>query len=57
VYGDPEKWKVLYLANKARLPQPDNPDLINPGMVLEIPSLWGETRQGMWEPNKEYGTP
>jgi hypothetical protein len=57
VYGDSKKWKVLYFANKSKLPKPDNPDLIEPGMVLEIPSLWGETRQGLWDPNVIYGTP
>jgi hypothetical protein len=57
VYGDPQKWKVLYFANQSKLPNPDNPDLIETGMVLEIPSLWGETRQGMWDSSKEYGTP
>jgi hypothetical protein len=49
-YGDPFKWKVIYDANKAKLPQPDNPDLIEPGMVLDIPSIKGEARQGMWQP-------
>jgi len=50
VYGDPWKWRVLYDANKSRLPDPNNPDLIEPGMVLEIPDLQGEARQGMWRP-------
>ena len=49
-YGDPFKWKVIYDANKAKLPQQDNPDLIEPGMVLDIPSIKGEARQGMWQP-------
>jgi nucleoid-associated protein YgaU len=49
-YGDPFKWKILYDANKSKLPQPDNADLIEPGMVLDIPSIKGETRQGMWRP-------
>jgi nucleoid-associated protein YgaU len=51
-YGDPERWRVLYEANKAKLPNPDNPDLIEPGMVLDIPSIRGETRRGMWEPGR-----
>ena len=54
VYGDPWKWKVLYEANKSRMPNPNNPDLIHPGMVLDIPSISGEARQGMWDQNKTY---
>ena len=54
VYNDPNQWRVLYEANRARMPQPDNPDLIHPDMVLNIPSLKGETRQGMWDPNANY---
>jgi HEPN domain-containing protein len=52
VYGDPWKWKVLYEANKDKMPEPANPDLILPGMVLDIPSIQGETRQGMWTPGR-----
>jgi len=52
VYGDPEKWRVLYEANRSKMPEPNNPDLIEPGMVLEIPSISGEARQGMWDPNQ-----
>jgi len=37
VYGDPWKWRRLYEANKSRMPDPNNPDLIEPGMVLDIP--------------------
>jgi nucleoid-associated protein YgaU len=54
VYGDPAKWRMLYNANKAKLPEPDNPDLIHPGMILDIPSIDGETRSGMWDPSKNY---
>ena len=54
VYNDPKKWKLIYDANKSRLPQPDNPDLIHPGMVLDIPSVKGENRQGMWDAGKTY---
>jgi LysM repeat protein len=53
-YGDPTKWKILYNANKAKMPQPDNPDLIHPGMILDIPSLNGEARQGLWDANRTY---
>jgi hypothetical protein len=53
-YGDPAKWRLIYNANKAKLPDPDNPDLIHPGMVLDIPSINGELRQGMWEAAQTY---
>jgi hypothetical protein len=32
------------------MPDPANPDLIEPGMVIDIPSIRGETREGMWRP-------
>ncbi|MFQ3547031.1 MAG: hypothetical protein SNJ56_01735 [Termitinemataceae bacterium] len=54
VYGDPTKWRVLYDRNKTKLRQPDNPNLIHPGLVLEIPSLFGEVRDGMWVPGRAY---
>jgi len=50
VYGDPWKWRELYNANKDKMPEPANPDLVLPGMVLDIPSIQGETRQGMYRP-------
>ncbi|MCL2265688.1 MAG: hypothetical protein FWC22_06570 [Treponema sp.] len=50
VYGDPWQWRVLYEANKSKLPDPNNPDLIEPGMILDIPDLTNENRQGMWRP-------
>jgi len=53
-YNDPFQWRLLYEANKARLSEVDNPDLILPGMVLDIPSIRGETRQGMWSANTSY---
>jgi tetratricopeptide (TPR) repeat protein len=54
VYGDPTKWRLLYDANRAKMPQPNNPDLIHPGMVLDIPSIQGEARQGMWDAGRSY---
>ena len=57
VYGDPEKWRVLYNENKSKLPDPNNPHLIEPGMVIDIPSIKGEKREGMWESGKTYGKP
>ena len=54
VYNDPEKWKLLYDANKSRMPETNNPDLIHPDMILDIPSVRGERRQGMWDSYKTY---
>jgi len=54
VYGEPRQWRTLYEANKSKLPDPNNPDLIEPGMVLDIPSIRGEARQGMWDPDRNY---
>ncbi|MDR0456601.1 MAG: hypothetical protein LBH20_07985 [Treponema sp.] len=56
VYGDPRQWRVLYNANKSKLPDPNNPNLIEPGIVLDIPSLKGEVRQGAWDGTKAYTT-
>ncbi|MDR2543611.1 MAG: LysM peptidoglycan-binding domain-containing protein [Treponema sp.] len=53
IYGDSWQWRVLYEANRARLPDPNNPNLIEPGFVLDIPSIRGESRQGMWNPNRQ----
>jgi len=57
IYGESGKWRVLYDANKSKLPDPNNPNWIEPGMVLDIPSIGGELRQGLWDPNKTYKTP
>jgi nucleoid-associated protein YgaU len=54
VYGDPYKWRLLYNANKSKLPDPNNPDLIEPGIVLDIPSIQGEGREGTWDADKTY---
>ena len=51
VYGDPWKWRELYNANRSKLPNPNNPNVIEPGTILDIPALPGETRSGMWTPN------
>jgi hypothetical protein len=53
-YGDPTKWRLIYNANRTRMPEPDNPDLIHPGMILDIPSIKGEVRQGMWDSGRTY---
>lgn len=39
IYGDPWKWRLLYDANKSKLPDPNNPDWVEPGLVLDIPLL------------------
>ncbi|MCL2801137.1 MAG: metallophosphoesterase [Treponema sp.] len=57
VYGDPSRWRTLYDANRSAMPDPNNPHLILPGMILQIPSIRGETREGMWDPNKTYVSP
>jgi len=54
VYGDGRRWRVLYEANRSKLPEPGNPNLIEPGMVIEIPSIRGEIRQGAWDPSRVY---
>lgn len=57
VYGEPGRWRVLYEANKSKIPDPNNPDVIEPGTVLDIPSIRGETRQGMWDSSRTYVRP
>jgi hypothetical protein len=54
IYNDPYQWAVLYKANKKRLVDMNNPNLILPGMELKIPSLHGEKREGTYDPTKKY---
>jgi nucleoid-associated protein YgaU len=54
VYGDPHQWRLLYNANKSKLPDPNNPDSLEPGTVLDIPSIKGELRQGAWDSGRTY---
>lgn len=49
IYGDSWKWKLIYEANLDIMPEPGNPSLIEPGMVLIIPSADGEVRSGTWK--------
>jgi tetratricopeptide (TPR) repeat protein len=49
IYGDPWKWKVIYDANKNKLPKPGNPNVVEPGTLLDIPSIKGEIRAGILE--------
>ncbi|MDR2447929.1 MAG: LysM peptidoglycan-binding domain-containing protein [Treponema sp.] len=53
-YNDPFQWMVIYEANKSLLPRPDEPDLVYPGLVLTLPSVKGEIREGMWVEGAEY---
>ncbi len=54
IYNDPEKWPLLYEANKKALPEPENPDLLPVGTVLIVPSLNGEVRKGTWDKGTLY---
>ncbi|GHU81232.1 hypothetical protein FACS189468_3370 [Spirochaetia bacterium] len=46
IYGDSAKWRRLYDANRDGFSNPDNPDLILPDQILEVPSIQGEARSG-----------
>ena len=54
VYGNPRQWRTLYNANKSKLPNPNDPNVLEPGTILDIPSIKGELRQGAWESGKAY---
>lgn len=54
VYNNPLLWENLYQKNKNNMPKPNNPNLILPGMKMEIPSLTGEYREGTYNPSLEY---
>jgi nucleoid-associated protein YgaU len=54
IYNDPFQWPVLYEANKNKLPDPKNPNLVKPDTVLTIPSLKGEYREGTWTQDAKY---
>lgn len=56
IYNDPFLWKDLYQANKGEMVDPNNPDLIYPGMRMLIPSLNGEVREGIYSPAITYDT-
>ena len=49
IYGDPWQWRRIYNANIDKMPKRDDPDLIHPGMILDIPSIRGEVRAGIME--------
>lgn len=54
IYNNPVLWENLYQANKSAMRDPENPDLIYPGMKMIIPSLSGELREGDYDPKKSY---
>lgn len=54
VYNNPLLWENLYQANKKKMPKPNDPNLILPGMKMEIPSITGEYREGVYNPAKKY---
>lgn len=54
IYGDPFMWKKLYDANRKALKNPSNPDLLTPGMMLSVPSIAGELRDGEYDPATKY---
>ena len=54
VYNDPWKWRALWEANKNVLTDPNNANLILPGQVFTIPSVAGEKREGMYDPEQTY---
>ena len=54
VYNNPTLWENLYQANKTKMKDPANPDLIYPGMKMEIPSITGEYREGVYDSKKSY---
>ncbi len=54
VYNNPLLWENLYQANKSKMPKPNDPNLILPGMKMEIPSITGEYREGVYNPAKKY---
>lgn len=56
IYNNPLLWENLYQANKSKMPKPEDPNLILPGMKMSIPSLTGEYRNGTYDPKKEYST-
>lgn len=54
VYNDPFKWEILYNENKGVLNNASNPDVIQPEIKIRIPSIAGEVREGIYDPEVEY---
>jgi hypothetical protein len=54
VYNDPFQWRTLYNANRDKLPNINDVSSLEPDTVLDIPSIRGEIRSGIWEEGKTY---
>ncbi len=54
IYGDRDAWQPIYDLNKASFPRANDPHLIFPGQILEIPSAKGEKREGTYDPSITY---
>ena len=54
VYDNPYLWRKLYEANKSKFVNENDPDIIEPGTILTIPSIRGEKRHGLYDPNTIY---
>jgi nucleoid-associated protein YgaU len=54
-YGDPRQWPVIYRANKDKLPDSNNPNLVKVGTVIDLPQIGSEIRSGVWDSGKSYG--
>jgi nucleoid-associated protein YgaU len=54
-YGNPRQWPVIYRANKDKLPDSNNPNLVKVGTVIDLPQIGSEIRSGVWDSGKSYG--
>lgn len=53
-YNDYYKWPIIYEANREKLPDSNNPDLVEVGTIIDIPQIDNETRIGMWDSGRPY---
>jgi nucleoid-associated protein YgaU len=53
-YGNPRQWPVIYRANRDKLPDSNNPNLVEVGTLLDIPSIGGEIRSGVWDSGRPF---
>lgn len=53
IYGNGYRWRLIYNANKDKI---KDPNVIRAGMILTIPSIKNETRDGTYDPNKKYNS-
>lgn len=54
IYANPMLWPKLWNANKDKMRDPENPNLIHPDTLLEIPSAKNEKREGTYDPAVTY---